>query len=222
MFPTSDSLINVHSHFRKKIPSEFAIRNAFLKHDNSKLSKIEYPVSIGLHPWHIDEMTIEECEEKLLQLVSLDNVFAIGETGIDRSIETDLKKQYSFFEAQLTIAETINKPVIVHAVKSYSDMIPYLKRSTVPFIFHAYNGNKIQAKELLKYNCKLSFGKNIFGHKSDDILRILPDGTFFLETDTANHITISDVYDKAAEIRKTKTTLLKEQLFHTFAQIFSK
>lgn len=221
MLPTSDSLINIHSHFKPRIENEFVIRNAFLKINAAHISKLNYPVSVGLHPWHINEMAIHECEEKLNELASLKNVFAIGEIGIDRSIQTNIKVQLLYFEIQLSVAEKFKKPIIIHSVKSYSDIIPYLKKSPVPFIFHAFSGNEIQAIELLKYNCKLSFGKNLFYFKQNEILKSLPDDSFFLETDSANHINIFDVYNKAAEIRKIKTDVLKAQLFHTFAQTFS-
>jgi TatD DNase family protein len=196
------------------------VRNAFLELNKLQLEKLPYSVSIGLHPWHLLKKTIDNCIDELTISALSKNVLAIGEIGIDRAIETPVKTQIAYFEAQLYLAEQLQKPIIIHAVKSYSDFIPYLKKAKVPFVFHQFNGNVQQANELLKYNCKLSFGKNIFNHTQIDLLKHIPLDSFFLETDTAHHINIFDIYTKASEIKGVKMDALKEQLFFTFAQVF--
>lgn len=220
MFPTISNYINIHSHRKPVVHNEFVIRNGFLKLSVEHVEKLSYPISAGLHPWHIEQMSEDECYKKLKVLAASDKVLAIGEIGIDRSSTIPVDKQMSYFELQLHLAEEFKKPVILHAVRSYSDFLPYLKKSKVPFIFHRFNGNITQAKELLKYNCRLSFGKNLFNYKFDDILKELPQGTFLLETDSAHHIHIADIYNKVSEIRAVEIDVLKEELFYTFAQIF--
>ena len=118
-------------------------------------------ISVGLHPWHISKTNLNTCIDKLINLATLKNVFAIGEIGIDRAIDVAVNTQIAFFEAQLNIARAVKKPIIIHAVRSYSDIIPYLKKSTIPFIFHQFMGNSQQAKELIKHGAFLSFGKNL-------------------------------------------------------------
>ncbi len=220
MFPKNTSLINIHTHHKPKMENEFVIRNAFLELNKSQLEELTYSVSIGLHPWYLFQKTIDNCVDEITISASSKNVLAIGEIGIDRAINTSIKIQMDYFEAQLHVAEKYKKPIIVHAVKSYSDFIPYLKKTKVPFIFHQFNGNQHQAKELLKYNCKLSFGKNILGHTQFDLLKHIPLDSFFLETDTAHHVSIFDIYVRASEIKGVKMDVLKEQLFFTFAQVF--
>jgi TatD DNase family protein len=221
MFLKKDPFINIHSHFKPRFPDEIVIRNAYLTLSKSQIPKLSYPVSLGLHPWHLHKMSIESCIEKLSATVVSPNVMAVGEIGIDRAIDTPISIQSAYFEAQLNIAEKVNKPVIIHAVHSYSDLIPYLKKSKVPFIFHQFNGNELQAKELLQYSCKLSFGINLLHPKSHAIFRTLPNDSFFLETDVSGNYSIRDIYAKAAEIRQMEQDVLKDQLFHTFAKIFA-
>jgi TatD DNase family protein len=135
---------------------------------------LKYPVSAGLHPWHLSQMTLNECMDKLVELATLPNTLCIGEIGIDKAIETPLAKQLEYLTAQFTIAKAVQKPLIIHAVRSYSDFVPFLKKTKIPFIFHQFQGNEQQAKELLKYNVKLSFGKNLFEPKSAEVFSRLP------------------------------------------------
>jgi TatD DNase family protein len=223
MFAHKDLFINIHTHSKTKHANELIIRNAYTPLSASQIAKLPYLVAVGLHPWYLHKMSINSCVQKLYEISVPKNVVAVGEIGIDRAITTttSLEVQRSYFEAQLNVAAEINKPVIIHAVHSYSDFIPYLKKSKVPFIFHQFNGNEQQARELLRYPCKLSFGVNLLSPKSQAILKAIPPNSFFLETDVQTNYTIHDIYAKAAKIRQMNIDVLKEQLFHTFAQIFS-
>jgi TatD DNase family protein len=117
------------------------------------------------------------------------------------------------------VAKAVQKPLIVHAVKSYTEFVPFLKKTRLPFIFHQFQGNEQQAKELLKYNVKLSFGKNLFEPKSTETFSKLPQDAFLLETDVAPALRIDNIYSKAAEIKGLELSELKSIVFHTFAQI---
>ncbi len=218
---SADDLINIHSHHGPRLGNEVVIRNAYTMLSRAQLEALPYAVSVGLHPWHLSKMSEQACADYLLEVTDLKNVWAIGEIGIDRAIPVPVDVQQRYFDVQLTVAKALQKPVIIHAVRSYSDLLPYLKKSRVPFIFHGFNGNKQQAADLLKYNARLSFGKNLFEPAHETVFKTLPDGAFLLETDTANHIHIADIYNKAAELRGIEVDVLKHQLFYTFAQIFS-
>ncbi|MOA43874.1 hypothetical protein D3C78_1660750 [compost metagenome] len=52
-----------------------------------------------------------------------------------------------------------------------------------------------------------------------EILKNIPSGRFFLETDTMN-TSISAVYKMAAELKNMKEIDLKENVFHNFAAVF--
>lgn len=219
MYPEKDAFINIHSHHKPRLKNEFVIRNAYLP--NYALQPT-YGLSFGLHPWFIHQMSLKEMDSRLNQLAQHPHLMAVGEIGLDRVIKHDMLLQKKYFEAQLAFAESIKRPVILHAVNTYYEFVPYLKQSSVPFIFHQFNGNIHEAEQLLKYNAYLSFGKNLFDFRQDDVLRVIPNGRFFLETDTLHHVHIADVYLKASEIRKTEVHTLKDELFNTFVQVFGK
>lgn len=211
--------INTHTHFKPRTPDEFIIRNGYLMLNPQQSDALRYSISTGLHPWHLKKMTINECGDKLIELASHPHVLAIGEIGIDKAIDTPIKMQLEYFDTQLNIARAFKKPVIIHAVKSYNDLMPFLKKTKVPFIFHGFSGNEQQAKELLKYNCKLSFGKAVFEEKAQRVLHAIPNDAFLLETDAVPALNIKDVYEKVAEIKALHIDELKSTVFHTFASV---
>lgn len=217
MIASKSAYINIHTHFKPN-QNVLAVRNAYLKLSAPQLSELPYMVSVGLHPWHIKKYNLTTCTDLLMDVVNLSNVFAIGEIGIDRAIDVPISTQMQYFEAQLNIARAVQKPVIIHAVKSYSDLMPFLKKTKVPFIFHGFTGNIQQAKEMLKYNAYLSFGKILFEEKYQDVLAQIPNDRFLLETDSAK-ISINQIYDLAAKAKAIEVDELKSLVFNTFAAI---
>ena len=77
----------------------------------------------GLHPIFCDQHQRSDLEslEKTLQKQSLT---AIGECGLDGSIEEQTREpQKFFFKAQLEMAKQYQLPVIIHARKAVEDVI---------------------------------------------------------------------------------------------------
>jgi TatD DNase family protein len=213
--------INIHTHHNARIKDELIIRNVYL-HRMHRLPQVTYPLSLGLHPWHVNEMDIDTCTNKLVEWITHERILAIGEIGIDRSIQISVDVQRKYFEAQLNIARAFQKPVIIHAVKSYSDLLPYVKKMHIPFIFHQFQGNIQQAEELIKHGAYLSFGKNLFQPQTEHLFSKIPMGSFFLETDTANHLHISDIYRKAAELKKIGIDSIMKFQNDNFVAVFNK
>lgn len=213
---------NCHTHHKPLIQGEFVIRNGFLKIKPEQLNTLAYPVSVGLHPWHINQYTLYACSDALAELVLHPKVLAVGEIGLDKAIDIPLAKQLQYFDAQLTMAKAAQKPVIIHAVRSYNDFVPFLKKSKCTFVFHQFTGNIQQAKELMKYDVKFSFGKNLFDTKSASVFSELPDDVILLETDTASHLNILDIYNKASELKKMPLNEFIHLQKDTFASVFLK
>ncbi len=217
MIASESTYINIHTHFKPK-QNELALRNAYLKLNAVQIAQLPYPVSVGLHPWFLKNYTLTQCTDLLMDVVNLSNVLAIGEIGLDRAIDTPLSTQIQYFDAQLNIARAVKKPVIIHAVKSYSDLMPFLKKTKVPFIFHGFTGNIQQAKEMLKYNAYLSFGKSLLDEKYREVFAQIPNNRFLLETDVSN-LEISRIYELAAHAKGISIDELKSVVFNTFAAI---
>lgn len=213
------SYVNLHSHRKPRVEGEIAIRNAYLK--NVNFQSIQYPVSIGIHPWHVHITDVE----KALTLITnnLNSIIAIGECGLDRVINTPINEQISVFKAQINIAEQNHLPIIVHCVKAYSDFANLAKQfHNVQFVLHGFSGNSETLKMLLPFkNVYFSVGKHLFNPLSNAsiALKEIPFEKLFLETDTTN-LLINNVYIKAAEIIGIEETVLKNQIFNNFEKIF--
>ncbi len=219
LYPTLQHYINIHSHRKPQIENEFVVRNAFLRTNVSSLVQLPYALSVGLHPWHIQSVNSTQLTDILIEQATLRNVLAIGEIGLDKAIEIPMADQVKVFEVQFQVARALQKPVILHTVRAYNEMIPYLKKTKVPFIFHGFNGNAQQAKELIKNGAVLSFGKGLWQDKVSEALLNCPADSFLLETDAAP-ITIDKIYKEAARIRTVELEQIKLELFNTFARLF--
>ena len=178
--------------------------------------------SAGLHPWHISLFS----DKKILNLIkslSLKKSFvAVGETGLDVFAEADLSEQEIFFEEQLKMSESLDKPVILHCVRCYDKLLYFRKRyRQTPWIVHDFRGNSALAKQLLKSDIFLSFGRSlIYEHKkSVEAFTQIDLNRVFFETDTEN-FSIRDVYEKACEIRHIDYDELKSIIYSNFVKIF--
>lgn len=160
----------------------------------------EKKFSVGIHPKDIDE-NWEENFEKIKEISLLPNCVAIGECGLDGLISVNENLQKEVFEKHILWANQIKKPVIIHCVKRFSEIIPFQKTAKIPLVIHGFNKKKTIADEMLKHGFYLSFGKSVLHSLSlQSILKEFPLEKIFLETDDAN-FNIKELYQKTAEIK---------------------
>lgn len=158
--------------------------------------------SVGIHPWYLNENQLGEQLELIEKYVHLSNCKAIGECGLDKRIETSIEIQKKVFIPQLLLAEKYKKPVVLHCVAAYQELIEIKKELnlTVPLIIHGFSKNKQVAQSLLNNGFYLSFGKYLLLNPNlGEVLKTVPLDRLFLETDTMEQ-TIFDVYSKAESI----------------------
>jgi TatD DNase family protein len=171
--------------------------------------------SIGIHPWYIDQDKSEEYLKIIDEKLQLKNCLALGECGLDKRIETSLEIQTEIFEKQLALAEKHQKPVILHCVSAYQEVIEIKKRLKikVPMIIHGFSKNEQVAKSLLDNGFYLSFGKYLLRNPElSSVFEQIPNDRFFLETDTIEE-SIEDVYIKAAAVKNTNVEQIIEDNF---------
>ena len=214
-------LIDIHRHSSSKGNADQVLRNLF----HSEVDQIESTniCSIGLHPWHLNPDTWREDIMVIKDYAGSDKVLAIGETGLDKAIETPLEDQRNAFNIQLQIASDFNKPVIIHCVRAYDELLSFRKNSNnkLPWIIHWYNGSPQTGEDLIKKNCYLSFGHMLLNEKSKAYKTFLkvPLEKVFFETDDAN-INIDEVYKRAATLRNIKEEKIVEIIKHNFEMCF--
>ncbi|MFB9109892.1 TatD family hydrolase [Flavobacterium gyeonganense] len=178
--------------------------------------------SIGIHPWYIVEGRIDAdlkiIEEKLKEY----NCLAIGECGLDKLIEIPFKQQVSVFEKQLFLAEKYKKPVIIHCVAAYQEVISIKKKLniSVPMIIHGFSKSHQIANQLVKEGFYLSFGKFLLRNPDlKTVFQNIPNDRFFLETDTIEE-NIQEVYELASNYKELKNQELQAVISNNYKDVF--
>lgn len=181
--------------------------------------------SYGLHPWYINEETIDEDLKKLRVKGTEKNCLAIGECGLDKLSKVDFDKQLFVFKEQIKLANDIKKPLIIHCVKAFNELINCLNlnNNEVPVIIHGYNNNENIARVLKDYGCFFSFGKALLGYDSNasKVIKNIGKNYIFLETDDAE-LSIKYVYAKASELLGVNLEIVQEQVSENFESVFNK
>ena len=149
---------------------------------------------------------------------------AIGECGLDRACDSDFELQREVFIKHIELSEQYHKPLIIHAVRSYPDIISIRKetKSKQPWIIHGFNGNEHSAEQFLRHDgIYLSLGDMLFKNekRAELLLDIIPSDRLFLETDVADR-SIVEVYEKASLLSGVATDILRKDIFDNFVKIF--
>lgn len=180
--------------------------------------------SIGIHPWFIERQNIAEALQTLTTVLSQSNALAIGECGLDKCISTPLAQQVQVFVQQIELAEALDKPLIIHCVRAFNELLQIKKarKTSVPWIIHGFNANPVVAAQLIKKGCYLSFGKALLNERShaQKALMQTPLERVFLETDAAEDMPIGEVYAAAAKITALPILALQQQIFKNFERVF--
>ena len=209
--------INIHSHQRRQ-KKEIVITNLYNHFEQAVAGG---NCSAGLHPWYLNETTWVEEMKALDQYSNNKNILAIGECGLDKICTTDFLLQEKVFAAQIALANKINKPLIIHCVKAYEELVQQLQQNSnrVPVIFHGFNKNKILAKQLVSKGFYLSFGKALQQPAIQELIKILPVDKIFLETDDAG-ISITEIYVSAAQALQIDINSLSLQIKKNAVTVF--
>ena len=103
-----------------------------------------YKYSIGIHPWDSESVSAEELH-KLSEIATNDNVILIGEAGLDKLKGANQLEQEELFRNQIKLSEDLSKPLLIHCVKAYQELIAIKKelKPKQPWIIHGYRGNEI-------------------------------------------------------------------------------
>ena len=205
--------LDIHHHFLTKK----GIYNLDLGEDVPQI-----PFSVGLHPKDIDENV--ELHLERVRDVSKKNPFcwAVGECGLDSLVRVPISKQERVFEVQILLANEVHKPVIVHCVRRFSELLRFSKIAKTSLIVHGFNKKKSIADELLRKGFYLSLGKALLYSESlQGLAKDLPLERVFLETDGWKG-EVSLLYEQFARLKNMSIEVLQEQFRKNFKVVFNK
>lgn len=210
--------INLHTHSFSNINSVLEIVNQYPWEFNEEIPKY----SIGIHPWYIEEERIKIDLKTIEEKLFLEKCLALGECGLDKRIDIPLHFQAEVFQQQLELVQKTSKPIILHCVAAYQEVIAIKKEMNIhnPMIIHGFSKNKQVAKSLLDSGFYLSFGKYLLRNTElEFVFKNIPNDRIFLETDIMEEA-IEEVYQKASEIKNIENEELKGIVWTNFQNVF--
>ncbi|TDS12887.1 TatD family hydrolase [Sphingobacterium paludis] len=210
--------IDIHTHCTlESTIHEFSLPNIII----SKNYLYPLPCSLGIHPWYIDSAPTSQLDV-LHDHGKRKQILAIGECGLDKLCDTDWALQVDVFRKQITFANSVQKPLIIHCVRAYQECLQLLKqeRVTVPVIFHGFDKHPTLAQQIYRAGYYMSFGPSILSGKKDDLIRQAPLDKIFLETDDKS-TKIVDIYMYFCRVRNIDLNQLKERLVQNFTDTFN-
>lgn len=158
----------------------------------------QYPgvfAAVGVHPTDLEALSF--CEWPILENAARHpRTVAIGETGLDyhrlvAGQETQTKAaQREYFLKQLTLANEVDKPVVIHCRDAYEDTLGILEKfgahRSEPGVMHCFGSDLAMARRIFALGYTISVG-GILTFKNAPLLRevvaAMPRDRLLLETD---------------------------------------
>lgn len=136
-------------------------------------------------------------------------IIAIGECGWDKRSPLSTQEQELLVDFQITLGETLQKPIIFHIVGAWHLLLAKTKERThasTPWIVHGFRGKPELAQQLLQAGIQLSL---------HPLSPTPPTTDYFLETDDTDK-TIQECYRE----RGLDTALHKRRVINLFCNLF--
>lgn len=146
--------------------------------------------SVALHPHNVKpDKGFAFKRVDFLALAKKSKVVAIGECGLDYQFcendEKTQKLQQKVFKEHLKLAEDLDKPVIIHSRRLFTEILEIVKKHPkIKGVLHCYMGRWSYAEEYLKLGFYISFtGLITYARDYDKVIKNTPLDRILIETD---------------------------------------
>lgn len=220
--PVPDDFIDIHNHGASPATGVFSVENLISSEERFPDKTAGLTYTIGIHPWHLTENNYQHQLEKVIKYSDHENIIALGEAGFDRIKGPDMKLQKLAFESQVMLSEKNKKPLYIHCVKAWEELLYIRKvmRLEMPWLVHGFRGKSELALQMISKGMYISFWFDfIIKPEASDLIRSLPVDRIFLETDGGN-INIKDIYNKVSSDLNLTVQQLKQQIYSNFISFF--
>ena len=221
-FPQEGDYIDIHVHDGKPSAGLFILESLMAHEEKMPEAMSGVSYTYGIHPWFLNEENHKQLLLSVEKTVCHPEVIAVGEAGFDRLKGPSAELQRKVFEEQVIISEEIKKPVIIHCVRSWDELLAAKKKlkPRMPWLIHGFRGNQELAGQLLSKGMYLSFWfEFVLRPESGNLLRNMPNDRFFLETDGAD-VDIRSIYQKVATDRSQNVDDLKSDILNNYKAFF--
>jgi TatD DNase family protein len=209
---------NLHTHKWTNQPNVLELVNQYPQEFDATIPYY----SVGIHPWFIVEERLEADLAIIESKLQETNCLAVGECGLDKRIEVPMELQQLVFEKHLLLAQQYQKPVVIHCVAAFQELIAIKRKLniSIPMLIHGFSKNAQVAKQLLDNGFYISFGKYLLLNKDlEAVFKSVPNNRFFLETDTVEE-GIEAVYELAAKYKGISVEEIQEMVNSNFLEVF--
>lgn len=154
----------------------------------------DYPglyFAAGVHPWWIKDLNrsaVSDINRQLRATLAATNCVAVGECGLDATIETPLVEQRKWLEVHLHIASELSLPLVIHCRKAHNELAAALNQFHLPAggVIHGFSGSIELATRYWSRGFRLGIGGTITykrASKTRETVKLLPIAALLLETD---------------------------------------
>lgn len=191
--------IDLHTHTLPAVrdPEETILYNVIIGRNPFPFEEPGTLFTCGIHPWYIRTDALEEQYALFRKEAVRKNVVMIGEAGLDKDVSVPLSMQTEVFEEQIGYAEQLGKPLLIHCVKAWDELVALRKKwaPSQPWILHGFRKKGEQAAQLRKLGFYFSFGKYF---QETAVREVWPD-RLLVETDESD-CSVEEIYRRIASV----------------------
>lgn len=193
------SYLDFHTHSMRHASDEDVMEIVSI-HLGKERERLYY--TIGLHPWWAEHPIDASQQEALFNALNSPNCLAMGEMGLDNLKGPSMTTQMDILRSQLTLAEATGKPVIIHCVRAFDQLIKIKKDfpGIKKWCIHGYGRHAILGKQLIDQGFYLSIMPSVKPQRYGELFQALPNNRLFLETDSMPEVHIKQVYLQVSEV----------------------
>lgn len=217
-FPNQGDYIDIHVHGGTPAAGVFILESLMAHEGKMPEDKPGVSYTYGIHPWFLNENNHNQLLNSVRNTIDQPDIIAVGEAGFDKLKGPSMELQRTVFEEQVIISEVYKKPVVIHCVRAWDELLSVQKKMKpkMPWLVHGFRGNVELASQLLSKGMYLSFWFDFaLRPESGNLLRQLPHDRIFLETDGAD-VDIRTIYNKVAIDLALTVDSLKMQILKNF------
>lgn len=217
-FPNQGDYIDIHVHGGTPATGVFILESLMAHEGKMPEDKPGVSYTYGIHPWFLNENNHNQLMNSVKTALRQPDIIAVGEAGFDKLKGPSFELQKTVFEEQVIISEVLKKPVVIHCVRAWEELLSFQKKlkPKMPWLVHGFRGNVELALQLLSKGMYLSFWFDFaLRPESGNLLRQLPLDRIFLETDGAA-VDIRTIYNKIAIDLALTVDSLKLQILKNF------
>ncbi len=143
--------------------------------------------TIGYHPSEADNVSDEDINKLEKKIVNNKKIVGVGEIGLDYYYgKENIDKQKVLFEKQLSLAEKLKLPVVIHSRDATKDIIEILSKYDVTGVIHCFSGSLETANIFISMGYKLGIG-GVLTFKNSKLYQVIEKidlSNIVLETDS--------------------------------------